>query len=84
MTEIQPGSTTTEWKIVLLNYVAGCSMIGASVWMENSGKDGSELMVLATSFLALNGVSYSAARTMLKKRIVAAPVTPEPTPEVKP
>lgn len=72
--EIQPGTATTEWKIVLLNYAAGCAMIAASVWMENNGKDGSELMALATGFLALNGVSYSAARTMLKKQAASSGV----------
>lgn len=82
--DIKDGNTTTEWKIVLMNYVVGLALLGAGLFLEYKGKDSTELMTLAVGFLTLNGIGYGTLRTVHKNTAVkvAADVAVAKTPEV--
>lgn len=78
---IKPGSASTEWKIVLMNYVVGLLILGMAMFLEYRGKDATHFMAIATGFLTVNGVGYGAIRTIHKNKALEtsrANVAPQP------
>jgi NO-binding membrane sensor protein with MHYT domain len=69
MTDTKPGSASTEWKVVVLNYIVGVLLLGAALWMQNNGQDTTTIMAMAIGFLGVNGLSYGAMRTVHKNKV---------------
>ena len=69
MADIKKGSATTEFKVVVLNYIVGVLLIGAALWMKSNGEDTTTLMGIAVGFLGVNGLAYGAMRTVHKNKV---------------
>lgn len=70
MVEVKPGSKSTEWKIVVANYIVGLILMAGGLFLEHEGKDATTIMTLAVGFLSVNGISYGAMRTFHKTKAV--------------
>ena len=72
MTEVKPGSSSTEYKVVVLNYAVGVAMLAAALWMQHNGSDSTQIMTIALGFLGVNGLGYGALRTSHKNKVAEA------------
>lgn len=70
MTDMKPGSTSTEWRVVVLNYVVGVLLLAAALWMQTRGQDTTTIMAMAIGFLGVNGLGYASMRTVHKNKVV--------------
>ena len=78
---VSPGKSSSEFKIVLLNYIAGLFLIVAGTYLQHRGSDATAILGLGTTLLLGNGVAYGGMRTSAKNAAVKAAVT-QPTEEV--
>lgn len=69
MTDTKPGSASTEWKMVVLNYIVGVLLLAASLWMQMQGHDTTTITTIAVGFLGVNGLGYGALRTVHKNKV---------------
>tara|TARA_Y100001938_G_C7922688_1_gene345300 strand:+ start:421 stop:654 length:234 start_codon:yes stop_codon:yes gene_type:complete len=69
MKEVKPGSSSTEYKVVVLNYIVGCAILGAAIWMQREGQESTQIMTIALGFLGVNGLGYGTLRTVHKNKV---------------
>ena len=81
MNQVTPGKTSTEFKVTLLNYIAGLFLIMAGTWLQHKGHDSTTLLGMGTTLLIGNGVAYGAMRTSVKN-IAAKTAVNQPKTEV--
>jgi len=74
MNEVSPGSASSEFKIVALNYVAGMFVIAAGTWLQHKGHDSTAMLTLGTTLLLGNGVAYGVMRTNVKNTAMKSSV----------
>lgn len=84
MPEVKPGKSSTEFKVVLLNYIAGLFLITAGTWLQHKGMDATNILGMGTVLLMGNGVAYGAMRTSNKNAVARAQaaITSQPSEEV--
>lgn len=81
MAEVTPGKSSTEFKVTLLNYIAGLFLIMAGTWLQHKGQDATTLLGMGTTLLMGNGIAYGAMRTSAKNTAAKAAAT-QPKTEV--
>lgn len=69
MADIKNGSSTTEFKVVVLNYIVGVLLLATALWMQSNGENTTTLMGIAVGFLGVNGLAYGAMRTVHKNKV---------------
>lgn len=79
MAEVKAGKSSSEFKITLLNYVAGLFLIIAGTYMQHKGADATNILGMGTALLMGGGVAYGAMRTSAKNTAAKAA---QPTEEV--
>lgn len=80
---MKEGKTTTEFKLALLNKLAGFVVLAAGLWLEHKGQDGNDLVLTGIGFLLGTQAIYTGSRTLVKNKAAESSAGSQPVVQVR-